>query len=302
MQLLAKSPFFALAMTLLLGCGTDAARTFDVQGHRGARAVLPENSIPGFLYANALGVTTLELDVIVTAAGDVVVSHEPWLNPEICRGPEGEPLEGQPIRSLYPMPLAEIQHCDCGSQGHPRFPNQAPQVTVKPTLAQVVEAVASGFRQASLPPVSYNIEIKHDAAEVGVHFPPAAEAARAVLDEIVRLGIAERSTVQSFSAEVLVAVHNANVGVTTAWLMEDERTVAEALELLAFKPDIYSPHHVLLTPEEVAYAHEVGLRVIPWTVNEAARMVELIGWGVDGLISDDPDLALQVVATVQIPA
>lgn len=290
---------FTFVTMTLLGC---AARTIDVQGHRGARAVLPENSVPGFLYANGIGVTTLELDVIVTAAGDVVVSHEPWLSPEICRGPGFESLDGQPLRSLYPMALAEIQRCDCGSQGHPRFPNQAPQATVKPTLAQVVEAVATGSRPASLPPVRYNIEIKHDAAEVGVHFPTAETAARTVLAEIERLGIVERSTVQSFSASVLEAVHRANVGVATAWLMEDEVTVAEALERLSFTPDIYSPHHVLLTPEEVASAHEAGVRVIPWTVNEAARMGELLGWGVDGLISDDPDLALQVVATAQIPA
>ncbi len=299
MQLRGQLGVFTFLTMTLIGCG---ARTIDVQGHRGARAVLPENSIPGFLSANGIGVTTLELDVIVTAAGDVVVSHEPWLNPEICLGPGFEPLDGQPLRSLYPMALSEIQRCDCGSLGHPRFPNQDPQATVKPTLAQVVQAVARGSRPASLPPVRYNIEIKHDAAEVGVHFPTAETATRTVLGEIERLGIVERSTVQSFSASVLEAVHRANVGVTTAWLMEDEVTVAEALERLPFTPDIYSPHHVLLTPEEVALAHEAGVRVIPWTVNDAARMGELLGWGVDGLISDDPGLALQVVATAQIPA
>ncbi len=284
-------------MMLPTGCTEIQPRFLDIQGHRGARAVRPENSIPGFLYAAGIGVTTLELDVIVTAAKDIVVSHEPWLNPDICTGPNGEALSGAPRRSLYPMPLADIRQCDCGRHGHPRFPNQQRMLTHKPTLAEVAAAVAEGERPEGLPPVAFNIEIKHNADEVGVHFPEAGVAASLVLAEIQRLGITDRTTVQSFSAEVLEAVHAAQVGVRTAWLMEEERTVNEALSLLSFRPDIYSPHHVLLSPEEIAAAHQLGVAVVPWTVNDPQRMAELIGWGVDGLISDDPGLALQVSQT-----
>lgn len=295
-----KFRFFAFAipaaMSLLLGCDPESVRPFDLQGHRGARAVLPENSVPGFVFANALGVTTLELDVVVTAAGEVVVSHEPWFNSDVCRSPSGADLGG---RSFFDWALADIQACDCGSWGHPRFPRQAAVPAFKPTLDQVVAAVAAGFRQASLPPVRFNIEIKHDAEEVGRHFPSAEVAVERVVEAITRLGIAPRTTVQSFSADVLERVHAASAGVETAWLMEDEVRVGEALGRLSFRPDVYSPHHVLLSREEVVAAHAAGVRVVPWTVNEGERMAELVAWGVDGLITDDPEAALEVLAALR---
>lgn len=288
-------------MVIAMGCKADRA-VFDVQGHRGARAVLPENSLPGFIYAAEIGVTTLELDVVVTAAGEVVVSHEPWLSAEICTGPDGEPLGGAEKRSLYPMPLDELQRCDCGSHGHERFPMQRPVQTFKPTLAEVVNAVADVPRPEGLGPVAFNVEIKHEADWVGVHAPAVDVAVDRVLAAIREAGIAGRTTVQSFSAPVLEAVHAADAGVRTAWLMEHERTVEEALQMLTFRPDIYSPYHGLLTEAEVARAHDLGVTVVPWTVNEAPRMAELVGWGVDGLISDDPALLLQVVGQIASPA
>lgn len=289
------------AMVIAMGCGKERS-AFDVQGHRGARAVWPENSLPGFVYAAELGVTTLELDVVVTAAGEVVVSHEPWLNADICTGPDGEPLEADERRSLYPMPLDELQRCDCGSNGHARFPKQQSVRTFKPTLAEVVHAVAGAPRPEGRGPVAFNIEIKHEADWVGVHAPSVEVAVDRVLAAIRQAGIAGRTTVQSFSAPVLEAVHAADAGVRTAWLMEDERTVEQALGLLTFQPDIYSPYHGLLTEAEVARARALGLTVVPWTVNEAPRMAELVGWGVDGLISDDPALLLQVIGQVTSPA
>jgi glycerophosphoryl diester phosphodiesterase len=293
-------PHFLMA-GWLMACATPGGSPVDIQGHRGARAKLPENSIPGFVYATELGVSTLELDLISTASGDLIVSHEPWLNPEICLGPDGAALPQGSKLSLYQLTADQIRSCDCGSLGNPRFPEQAPQPTYKPTLAEVVAAADAASRPEGAGPVQFNIEIKHEASRVGTYFPPAAEAARRAVAEFRRLGIVDRTTLQSFSAEVLEAVHAEAPEIRTSWLMEDELTVAEALALLTFKPDVYSPHHILLSPAEVAAAHEAGVAVVPWTVNEAARMAELLSWGVDGLISDDPDLALKVAEkSVQI--
>lgn len=280
----------------LMACATPGGSPIDIQGHRGARARLPENSIPGFVYATELGVSTLEMDVITTASGEVIVSHEPWLNPDICLGPDGAALPRGSKLSLYRLTTDQIRSCDCGSLGNPRFPDQVPQSTYKPTLAEVVAAADAASRPEGAGPIQFNIEIKHEASRVGTYFPPAAEAARLVVAEVRRRGIADRTTLQSFSAEVLEAVHAEAPEIRTSWLMEDERTVTEALAMLTFKPDVYSPHHILLSPAEVATAHEAGVAVVPWTVNEAARMAELLTWGVDGLISDDPDLALKVAA------
>lgn len=200
------------------------------------------------------------------------------------------------------MPLDELQRCDCGSNGHPRFAEQQPVRTFKPTLAEVVNAVAGVPRPEGHGPVAFNIEIKHEAEWVGEHAPSVEVAVDRVLAVIRQAGIAGRTTLQSFSAPVLEAVHASDAGLRTAWLMEDERTVEEALELLTFRPDIYSPYHGLLTEAEVARAHALGMSVVPWTVNESPRMAELVRWGVDGLISDDPALLLQVVGQIASPA
>lgn len=286
-------PHFLMA-GWLMACATPGGSPVDIQGHRGARARLPENSIPGFVYATELGVSTLELDLISTASGDLIVSHEPWLNPSICLGPDGAALPPDSKLSLYRLTADQIRSCDCGSLGHPRFPDQVPQPTHKPTLAEVIAAANAASRPEGAGPVQFNIEIKHEASRVGTYFPPAEEAARRAVTEIRRLGIADRTTLQSFSAEALEAVHAEAPEIRTSWLMEDELSVAEALALLTFKPDVYSPHHILLSPAEVAAAHAAGVAVVPWTVNEAGRMEELLTWGVDGLISDEPDLALKV--------
>lgn len=299
--MLTKNAFFAVyattAMTLLSGCNDNRPEGIDIQGHRGARALYPENSLTGFAYAATLPVRTLELDLVCNQHGDVVVSHEPWFNPVICLGPDGDTLT-EPL-NLFPLDLQTIQRCDCGSLGNPRFPQQRKMQTFKPTLEQVVEKVQTVPRPAGLPPVRFNAEIKHDAELVGSHFPPAAEAARIILAEVERLGIADLTTIQSFSAEVMEAVHAQAPGMQTAWLMEDEVTVEQALSRLSFRPAIYSPYHKLLTAEEIKRAHAAGVAVIPWTVNDPERMAELLAWGVDGLISDDPGLALNALVDRQ---
>ena len=296
-----RHPLILILMLIMNQCqeGPELIH-FDIQGHRGARALYPENSLPGFAFAASIPIQTLEMDLICTAAGEVLVSHEPWLNPEICLGPHGDTLKA-PL-NLFNWDLETIQSCDCGQLPHPRFSNQRKMSTFKPTLAQVVEKVARVPRPEGMPPVRFNAEIKHKANQVGTHHLTAAEAAQRVLSEIDRLQMTERITIQSFSANVLEAVHEQAPEISTAWLMEDSLTVVEALNLLSFLPNIYSPNHMLLSREEIAQAHAMGVAVIPWTVNDAHRMVELINWGVDGLITDDPVAALQVVQQFQHPA
>lgn len=290
--------FFLILVTMMSQCHEMPEPVeFDIQGHRGARALYPENSLPGFAFASSIPIQTLELDLVCTAAGEVLVSHEPWLNPEICTGPDGDTLKA-PL-NLFTWDLDTIQSCDCGQLPHPKFSNQRKMSTFKPTLAQVVEKVAGVPRPEGMPPVRFNAEIKHKANLVGTHHLTAPEAAQRVLAEIDRLQITDRITIQSFSAQVLEAVHEQAPEIQTAWLMEDALTVEEALNLLSFVPNIYSPNHQLLSRDEIAHAHDMGVAVIPWTVNDPNRMVELRDWGADGLITDDPVLALQVLQQIQ---
>ncbi len=274
-------------------------RPFDLQGHRGMRAHWPENSLLGMAEAVASGVTTLEMDVVIGSDGQPLLSHEPWLSPEICRTPDGQPIaEGDRSWNLFTMPVEDVARCDCGSQGHPRFPQQRPVPIAKPTLAQLFELLRE--RAVSDPrfgTVRFNIELKHRLEGEGIYHPDAATFAQAVIDVVERHGMADRVTVQSFSAPALEAVHAARPSWSTAWLVDHAATVDAWMSQLSFVPTILSPEHVFVSESMVVKAHALGLTVVPWTVNEAFRMRELLAMGVDGLITDDPYLAMSVLAS-----
>lgn len=265
---------------------------FDWQGHRGARGLLPENSIPAFLHALTYpAVRTLELDVVVTADGQVVVSHEPWMSATICSHSDGRAVtEAEaPQLNIYKMTLAEVQAFDCGLRDHPRFPDQLATATIKPTLEAVIRAAdAEAVRlQRALP--AYNIEIK-SAPEWDAHFtPPPAAFAQRVMDVIAAAGIAARTTVQSFDIRSLQAVRAIAPTQTLAYLIESNANWEENLARLGFDPQIYSPFFALVTPQLVAGLHARGIQIIPWTVNETADMIRLQAMGVDGIITDYPN-------------
>ncbi len=154
-----KSRFYTfpfLLMTCLMGCSSVVE--YDLQGHRGARGLLPENSIPGFLLALEYGVDTIEMDVVVSADSQVVVSHEPWMSAEICSHPDSTAVDEEEAMSLnlFTMSYERIALFDCGSRGNERFPEQEPMSVAKPLLVDALRAVES----AAETPVRYNIEIK----------------------------------------------------------------------------------------------------------------------------------------------
>jgi len=276
------------------------ARPVDLQGHRGMRAHWPENSLIGMEEAVAAGVTTLELDVVIRSDGAPLLSHEPWLSHEICTTPDGAPVpEGDRSWNLFTMSPEAIAKCDCGVRGHARFPSQRPVPSFKPTLAELFSRIQA---RASDDPrfgrVRFNIELKHRPEGEGTYHPEAVPFAQAVIDVVEAHGMAARVTLQSFSAPALEAVHDARPNWSTAWLVEHDASVSAWLDALSFTPSILSPEHVFLSPEAVAEAHARGLQVIPWTINDAPRMRELLAMGIDGLITDDPTLGGSVIRDV----
>lgn len=284
---------FAAAMADLLG----PAPGLDIQGHRGARGLLPENSLPAMQRALDLGVTTLEMDVAVSADGQVLLSHEPWFNAEICSRPDGTPVpeHEEDAYSLGHMTYAEIAEFDCGRRGNPRFPDQEAIPTVKPLLDSVLALAEAHPRPDALGPIRYNIEIKSSPARDRVHTPLPPAYARALYDVLVRHGVLDRTTVQSFDPRSLEATHAIDPTVTMALLVDNDDGLAANFDRLSFTPDIYSPHQRLVDAALVADAHRRGVQVIPWTVNDPDDMERLVRLGVDGLISDYPDRALAVV-------
>jgi len=271
---------------------TSIPENFDWQGHRGARGLAPENSVAAFLKALEYPeVTTLELDVAVSADSQVVVSHEPWMSETICSHPDGRAVEETEAKTLnlHRMRYDEIQGFDCGQRGHVRFPEQQKQAAEKPLLSEVISAVDAYCKQHRRPLPHFNIEIKSKPEWDGIYTPVPDVFARLVLAEIDAAGIRERTCIQSFDKRAVQAVQRLAPKITLALLIEDAGGVEAQLEALGFTPNVYSPYYQLVTAHLVESVHKAGMRIIPWTVNETETMKSLIALGVDGIITDYPD-------------
>lgn len=297
------------------------ALAFDLQGHRGARGLSPENTIAAFERALGIGVTTLELDVGATKDGVLVVAHDPHLNPDLVRGPDGAWLTGKgpPIHSLT---LAELSRYDIGrinpaSNYAKSWPQQQAVDGQKfATLAQV-------FALGAGKPVRFNVETKITPTS-GTDTPDPETFARLVVAAIRDAKLADRASVQSFDWRTLVAVKKLAPEIATTCLTIESQNMDTVQ-----RPGGASPWHAglsladhggslprlvkaagcstwsmffrNLTPELVAEAHGLGLVVMPWTVNDPADMARLVEWKVDGLITDYPDRARRVMADKRVP-
>lgn len=269
----------------------------DVHGHRGCRGLLPENSLPAFLKAIDLGCDVLELDVVLTGDGQVLVSHEPWMNSTICLSAEGDEMTPEQGRALniHAMTLAEVQAHDCGSLPHPGFPDQDDRSTYKPTLREVVEAVEEHALLAGMPTPNYNVEIKSDPAWYGIHQPQPVPYTQAVIAELDALGIADRAILQSFDPAILEAAYAERSDLTLALLVEESEGLNADLAKLSFTPAIYSPQFKLADAALLEQLRERGIELVVWTVNEPADIRRMLDLGVDGIISDHPDRVIKMM-------
>ncbi len=265
---------------------------FDFEGHRGARGLLPENTIPSFLKALEFGVTTLEMDVVITKDHQVVLSHEPYLSSEICSKPDGTPISPseEKASNIYQITFAELSRYDCGKRGHARFPQQQPQPATKPLLRDVITSVETHCQAQGLPPVFYNIETKSTREGDGVFHPRPDEFARLVYEEVKRNGILDRTIFQSFDERTLESLRAIDRDLYFCLLVENQDGLEKNLARLSFTPQIYSPHYSLVTPELIAAVRQRGIKLIVWTVNTLEDMKRLKELGVDGIITDYPNL------------
>ena len=288
------------------------AGAFDLQAHRGGRGLTPESTLAGFRNAISLGVTTLETDLAVTRDDVLVLSHEPRLNPDLVRGPDGKWLDkpGPPIHSLT---LAELKRYDIGrlnpdTKYGKQFPAQKPSDGERfPTLAEL-------FAMAG-PDMRFNIETKIDPTAPDNTVPPTVFA-KLVVDAVRAAKMERRTTIQSFDWRSLIESRKLALEIETVCLSIDSPnystvrpTPSPWLAGLDSKPGgsllqqakeagcaAWSPFSRNVSTANVAEAHRLGLKVIPWTVNDPAEMAALIDLKVDGLITDYPDRGLQVLS------
>lgn len=284
---------YTIFLLLILKTADIAAQDFDWQGHRGCRGLLPENSIPAFLKALEFPqVKTLELDLAVSKNGELIVSHEPWMNEAICTKPDGTPVTKSEAMSLKIMDMTyeEIKQYDCGSRGNPRFPQQQKMKVYKPSLEDVVTAVRQHCEAKKRPMPRFNIEIKSHPDGDGIFTPKIADFAKLVMAELGRLKITDLCCVQSFDVRALKEVKKLAPNQVMALLVENKDGYEKNLQQLDFQPTIYSVDYHLLRKKDVKALHKMGLKVIPWTVNDVKSMKKLRRWKVDGIITDYPNL------------
>lgn len=306
-----------VAALLLAGCsapGQGTQRAFDLQAHRGGRALAPENTLAAFSNAMDMGVTTLELDIGLTADGVVVISHDTVLNPDHTRDARGAFLaaKGPAIRALT---LSQLQTYDVGridpasDYGKP-FAKQVPSDGERiPTLAALFERV----RERGATQLRFNIETKLDPSRPDETAAPE-QMVRALLAEIDKAGMAPRVTVQSFDWRTLALVGQwapqmQRAYLTTGRTLRDSRWTS-GLRLADFGSPprlvkaaageskaavIWSPAYNDLTAAQVQEAQSLGFQVVPWTVNQRADMAKLMDWKVDGIITDDPAVLRDVM-------
>jgi glycerophosphoryl diester phosphodiesterase len=286
--------FFFLLPTLTFA----QTMNFEIQGHRGSRGLMPENTIPAFKKAIDLGVQTLELDVVISKDKQVVVSHDPFFNPDCTTDQNGNAISKATMGNLYLLDYKEIKKYDVGSKGNKNFPEQEKLSTYKPLLKDMIRESEQYAKSKGVPPLKYNIEIKSEEKEYDKSQPQVAEFSDLVYKEIIKQLPPERVILQSFDYNVLKFWHKQiETGkykkIKLAVLIEpmDNNDVAFNLEKLSFKPEIWSPYFLQLNDARVKQLHDLGIKVIPWTVNKRTEMEKVKALGCDGLITDYPDRA-----------
>jgi len=266
----------------------------DKQGHRGCRGLYPENTIPGFLKAIDLGVTTLEMDLVITKDKKVILSHEPFFNHEITTLPNGEYVSESNERELniYEMVYSEVKKYDVGQKAHPRFLQQQKIKANKPLLTEVIDSVEMHAKTNNKQPLFYNIETKIQPQTDNVYHPEPQEFVDLIMAVILEKKIQNRVIVQSFDSRSLQYLHQKYPSIKTALLVEafDKKSFEKQIEDLGFKPTIYSPAQELVDLNLVQECRSKMIKLIPWTVNDLETIRRFVALGVDGIITDYPNL------------
>jgi len=262
-----------LCFAIVISPAADTNRIL-VHGHRGARAMRPENTIPAYEYAIKAGVDALEMDMAVTKDNVIVISHDPILHGPVCTGPQDSSV-------IHELTLAEVRQWDCGAVQNPHFPKQqAVPGTRMPTLDEVLSLSTQGNFE-------YNIETKSfpDKPE---YTPAPEEFVRLFLEQVRKHHLEKRVMLQSFDFRTLVAARKMAPEIRRSALTEFDKRDFVAIAQEAGQAQIISPNYNLVTKEKVQVAHKAGLQVVPWTVNTPADWDKMIDAGVDAIISDDP--------------
>ena len=268
--------------------------TIDYQAHRGGRGLMPENTIVAMLAVmDNKKVTTLEMDLAITKDKQVVVSHDPILNPLITTKPDGSFIKASELNKniIYQMDYAALEKYDVGLKMHPGFTGQKKLAASIPTLSSLIDSVEKKSKAIGRK-MNYNIEIKSVEGKDGTEHPAPDEFVELVVSTLEKKNILDRTSLQSFDLRPLRVLHEKYPNIKTAYLVFGEAcaNAEKQIALLGFQPTMYSPEYKYVNKAMVDYCHQKNIQVIPWTVNTKEEINTLIQLKVDGIITDYPNL------------
>lgn len=273
-----------------------AQHKMDLEAHRGGRGLMPENTIQAMISALDMGVTTLEMDLGISKDGQVVVSHDSYLSADFMLKPDGSMIRKDEEKSLllYGMDYQLIRSYDAGSKPHPQFPQQKKFKAYRPLFTELIDSVEQYVKAHHLKPIHYNVEIKSSPDGDGTAHPVPAVFVKKVMDIILAKKLSKRLIIQSFDLRPLQVLHQEYPKQKVSFLVANKNSFADNIKNLGFKPDAFSPYYLMVTKEMVDAAHQQKVTVIPWTVNTIADIKKMETLGVDGIISDYPNLLIEV--------
>lgn len=290
------------------------APAFYLAGHRGARGLMPENTIPAMKKGIEVGANTLEMDLQVTADGKVVLNHDNTLNPLYVSKPDGGdipqlpdhkrinnsyiPENQQDKYTIYKMTYKEIRKYIVGEKYFPDFPEQTRIKTYMPVLTEVIDSIEQFTKEQHYAPVYYMPEIKSGPDFYGSMQPEPEAFVRTVMNKLEPYleDIGERLIIQSSDLKPLQILHRDYPDIKIA-LLPHQRNIAieQRIEQLGFKPDFFLPRYKVVTPELIEKCHSMGMKVVPWTPDNSKSMRDLYKMGVDGIITNYPDRLHRVI-------
>ena len=268
------------------------AQKFDLQGHMGARGLMPENTVGSMMRALDLGVNTLNMDVVITKDRQPVLSHEPYFNHEFRLTPQGKEisLKDQKNYNIFKMDYEQVKKFDVGSKVHNRFPGQQKYKAYKPLLAEVIDSAEAHAKATKRAKPLYNIETSMIRKGDGEFQPEPSEFVELIMAVVNEKKIAKRVMIQSIDMRTLQYLHEHYPKIKTSLVIDEKVDFERNIDSLGFKPTVYSPYYVLVGKGLVERCHEQGVKIIPWTVNSVKDIRYLMGLGVDGVVTDFPNI------------
>ena len=276
----------------------DVQDYIDLQAHRGGAGLMPENTVSSMKNALKLHVNTLEMDLQLSADKQVVVSHDNYFHPRYSMRPDSSLIvKGEPKEYLYTMPYDSIAKYDVGLRFVENWPDQKKVSEHKPLASDLLDFTENYAREKGLSRPRYNIEIKSRTGKgEGALWPDYQTFCDVCIPLLLSKNLGDRLVVQSFDIRSLEYIHRKWPEVQLSYLTDKEDAdIVAILGNLSFKPRWWSPHYNVISQTNVAYCHALGIKVVPWTVDEPKDIERMVHCNVDAIISNYPDRLISIV-------